>query len=57
MPAKVTTKIELNEVDIKEIVASHYGLDINTAKISVNYYAGDAREPSYLTVIVEGCSK
>ena len=43
--AKESVKIELNQKDIKQLVAEKYNLDINSASISVSHWKGDAREP------------
>lgn len=52
--AKESVKIELNEKDVKQLVAEKYNLDINFTSISVSYWKGDAREPEYLSIIVTG---
>lgn len=52
--AKEITKIVLNESDLKDLIAQKYGLRLDNAKIDIYHYKGDAREPSYTTVTVEG---
>ena len=55
---KITTKIELTEKDLAEILAEKFNLD--PAKTSVNVYkydAADPRETSYVKVTVEGEAK
>lgn len=51
---KEIIKIEINEKDIKMLVAEKYGLDVTKAIVRVNHYAGDQREPAYTKIIVEG---
>ena len=52
--AKETTRIELNEKDIKELVAEKYNLDLERTTVSISHYKGDAREPTYTSIIVSG---
>ena len=52
--AKESVKIELNQKDIKQLVAEKYNLDINSASISVSHWKGDAREPEYTSIVVTG---
>ena len=52
--AKEYIKIELNEIDIKKLVAEKYKLDINRTTINVSHYAGDAYEPAYTSIVVTG---
>ena len=47
-------KIELNEKDLLELVAERFNLNADTAKITIHHYKGDAREPEYTNVVVEG---
>jgi hypothetical protein len=51
---KEKIKIEFSEKDLKELVAERYSLRLESCTIHVSHYKGDAREPSYTTVIVEG---
>ena len=51
---KESVKIELNQNDIKKMVAEKYNLDINITTISVSHYSGDSREPEYTSIIVTG---
>ena len=50
--AKSYIRVELNENDIKQMVAEKYNLDVNKTDIEVSHYAGDQREPSYTTILV-----
>lgn len=52
--AKIITKIELNEKDLLALIAEKYNINLQGARISVYKYDGDAREPSYTTITVEG---
>lgn len=52
--AKIITKIELNEKDLLALIAEKYNIKLEGARISVYKYDGDAREPSYTTITVEG---
>ena len=55
--AKITTKLELTEKDLLEIISEKYNLDMIGAKISIYSYKGDSRDPSYSTITVEGVLK
>jgi hypothetical protein len=52
--AKESVKIELDQKDIKQLVAEKYNLDVNSASISVSHWNGDAREPEYTLIVVTG---
>jgi hypothetical protein len=52
--AKESVRIELNEKDIKELVAQKWGLDLSSCTISVSHWKGDAREPEYTNIVVTG---
>ena len=52
--AKESVIIELNQKDIKQLVAEKYNLDVNSATISVSYWKGNAREPEYTSIVVTG---
>ena len=52
--SKIITKIELNEKDLLALIAEKYNIKLEGARISVYKYDGDAREPSYTTITVEG---
>lgn len=52
--AKITTKIVLNEKDLKEIVAREYNLELSQTTIRIDKFNGDQREPSYTNIIIEG---
>jgi hypothetical protein len=52
--AKESIIIELDENDIKKMVAEKYNLDINRTSIRVSHFNGDAREPEYTSIIVTG---
>lgn len=52
--AKITKKIEMNEKELLSLLASHFKLKQNGAKINIYKYDGDAREPSYVSVTIEG---
>ena len=54
---KELVKIVFNEKEIKELIVEKYGLKLETTMIQFNHYAGDAREPSYVSIIVEGEKK
>lgn len=47
-------RIEFNQTDIKELIAERYGLQLETVKIYINHYKGEAWEPEYTSIIVEG---
>lgn len=51
--AKIITKIEINEKDLLALIAEKFNLKLQGAKISVQKYDGDPREPSYTTITVE----
>jgi hypothetical protein len=51
---KIKTKIELDEKDLKELIAEKFNLNKETTTISINKYNGDGREASYTNIIVEG---
>ncbi len=46
-------KLEFNETDLKELIALKYNLKLDKTILYVSHYQGDAREPSYTTIIVE----
>ena len=52
--AKESVKIELNEKDIKELVAQKWGLDLKSCSVCVSHWKGDAREPEYTSIVVTG---
>ncbi len=52
--AKESIKIELDEDDVKKLVAEKYNLDVNSTSISITHFNGDAREASYTSIIVTG---
>jgi hypothetical protein len=52
--AKESIKIELNEEDIKKMVAEKYNLDIEKTTIRISHYAGDRREPKSTSITVTG---
>jgi hypothetical protein len=49
---KVKTRIELTEKDLAEIIAEKFKL--RNVTVRVEQYNGDAREPSYTSITVEG---
>ena len=51
---KEKVKIEFNQNDIKEIIAEKYNLKLETVYLHITHYNGDAREPEYTSIIVEG---
>jgi hypothetical protein len=51
---KESIKIELNEDDIKKMVAEKYNLDIEKTTIRIIHYAGDRREPKSTSITVTG---
>lgn len=50
---KEITKIELNAEGIAKLVAEKYNVPTTAVKYHYNYYKGDAREPEYLSFVVE----
>ncbi len=52
--AQIITKIILTEDDIRKLVVEKYGLDLKSAIVNVEHYKGDARDPSYTKIIIEG---
>ena len=50
-------KLEFSEKDLKELIAEKYNLKIESVSISISKFDGDAREPSYTRVYVEGQKK
>lgn len=54
---KVSVKIELNQEDIKKLVAEKYNIDENSATITISHFNGDAREPEYTSIAVTGQEK
>ncbi len=52
--AKESVKIELDQKDIKQLVAEKYNLDVNTSSISISHWKGDAREPEHTSIVVTG---
>ena len=52
--AKESIVIEMNENDVKELVAEKWGLDPKTCTISISHYKGDNREPQYTSITVKG---
>ena len=52
--AKELVRIELNEDDIKTLVAEKYNLDVTETSIDIRKYDGDARERSYTSIVVTG---
>lgn len=52
--AKESVKIELDQRDIKQLVAEKYNLDVSSARISVSHWNGDAREPEHTAIVVTG---
>ena len=52
--AKESVRIELDEKDIKELVAEKWGLDPRTCTINISHYNGDQREPAYTNITVSG---
>lgn len=55
--ATIKTKVELNEKDLKQVLAEKYNLREDSVSISINHYKGDQREPEYTSIIVEGIQK
>lgn len=55
--AKIITKIELNEHDLLVLIAEKYKIKLEGARLSVYKYDGDARDPSYTTITVEGAKR
>jgi hypothetical protein len=52
--AKESIIIELDEKDIKDIVAEKWGLDPKTCTINISHWKGDNREPQYTSITVKG---
>lgn len=52
--AKESIVIEMDEKDVKELVAEKWGLDPKTCTISISHYKGDNREPQYTSITVKG---
>jgi len=52
--AKESIVIELDEKDIKDIVAQKWGLDPKTCTINISHWKGDGREPQYTSITVKG---
>ncbi len=52
--AKESVQIELDQNDIKKMVAEKYNLDIKRTSISISHYNGDAKEPEYTSIKVTG---
>ena len=58
--AKITTKIELSEKELLEVLSNHYTLDNGSIRIHSHgdAYSPDPRERStYNTIVVEGTKK
>jgi len=56
MPKEII-KLEFNEKDLMELIAEKYNLKLQTMKISITHFKGDAREPSYTSIIIESEKK
>lgn len=57
MGPKEIIKIVFTEKDLKELIAKEYNIDVDTCSLIINKYDGDAREPSYTSIIFEGTKK
>ncbi len=51
---KELVQIELNQKDIKALVAEKFNLHEATSTISVSHWQGDSREPEYTSIVVKG---
>jgi len=50
---KKSIKIELNDEDLKEILAKEFNLKLDTMIMRVIHYQGDQHNPEQTTIIIE----
>lgn len=50
-------KLEFNQKDLKELIAEKYNLKPESVYLVVSHWKGDAREPEYTSIVVEGIKK
>lgn len=51
--AKQTIKIELNNNDLKEIIAKEFNLKLDKMVLRVHHYPANQREPEFTNIVVE----
>lgn len=47
-------KLVFNEKDLKQLISEKYNLKFESVSMSVSHFKGDAREPEYTSIVVEG---